>query len=98
MNAEKILTVLQYPHTSEKTTRIADKNKQFTFKVLPTATKREVKAAVEQFFNVKVKAVTVVNVAGKQKRFKNTIGKRSDWKKAYVTLHENFDIDFSVAE
>ncbi len=98
MNAEKILTVLQYPHTSEKATRLADKKKQFTFKILPTATKREVKAAVEQFFNVKVKSVTVVNVPGKQKRFKNTIGKRSDWKKAYVTLHENFDIDFSVAE
>ena len=56
------------------------------------------KEAVEQLFNVKVKSVSVVNVAGKQKRFKNTIGKRSDWKKAYVTLQENFDIDFSVAE
>lgn len=98
MNSERILTVLQYPHTSEKTTRIAEKQKQFTFKVLPTATKREVKEAVEQLFNVKVKSVSVVNVAGKQKRFKNTIGKRSDWKKAYVTLQENFDIDFSVAE
>ena len=98
MNAEKILTVLQYPHTSEKATRIADKQKQFTFKVLVTATKGEIKAAVEQFFNVKVKTVTVLNVAGKQKRFKNTLGKRSDWKKAYVTLHKEFDLDFSVAE
>ena len=40
MNSERILTVLQYPHTSEKTTRIAEKQKQFTFKVLPTATKK----------------------------------------------------------
>lgn len=98
MNAEKILTVLRYPHISEKATILADKKKQYAFKVLPTATKREIKAAVEQFFNVKVKSVTVMNMPGKHKRFKNTTGKRSDWKKAYVTLHEAYDIDFAVAE
>lgn len=98
MNAEKLLMVLREPHTSEKSTVMADKFKQFTFKVLKTATKREIKQAVEQLFNVKVKNVSVVNVKGKSKRFRQLEGKRSDWKKAFVTLHADQDIDFSVTE
>jgi large subunit ribosomal protein L23 len=98
MNAERILMVLREPHTSEKTTVLAEKFKQFTFKVLKTATKQEIKLAVEHMFNVKVKSVSVMNVKGKTKRFKKTNGKRSDWKKAFVSLHENFDIDFTVTE
>ncbi|MBA2652007.1 MAG: 50S ribosomal protein L23 [Tatlockia sp.] len=98
MNAEHILMVLREPHTSEKATILADKFKQFTFKVLKTATKQEIKLAVEQMFNVKVKSVSVINVKGKKKRFKQTSGKRSDWKKAFVSLQENFDIDFTVTE
>lgn len=98
MNPERLLVVLREPHTSEKTTNIANKYKQFTFKVLVCATKPEIKGAVEQLFNVKVKNVSVVNMKGKQKRFKQLSGKRKDWKKAYVTLHESYDIDFNVAE
>lgn len=98
MKSERLLMVLREPHTSEKTTVVADKLKQFTFKVLKTATKGEIKQAVEKLFNVKVKSVSVVNVKGKTKRFKQLAGKRSDWKKAYVSLHENYDIDFSVTE
>ncbi|KTD17643.1 50S ribosomal protein L23 [Legionella jordanis] len=98
MNAEYILTVLRAPHTSEKATVMADKYKQFTFKVLKTATKQEIKQAVEQLFNVKVKSVSVMNVKGKRKRFKQIAGKRSDWKKAFVSLQENYDIDFTVTE
>lgn len=98
MNPERLLMVLREPHTSEKATILAEKLRQFTFKVLNTATKLEVKQAVEQMFNVKVKNVTVLNVKGKRKRFKQTSGKRSDWKKAFVTLHEGNDIDFSVTE
>lgn len=98
MNQERLLTVLRFPHTSEKTTRLIDKHKQFTFEVLSSATKQEIKAAVEQLFNVKVKAVAIMNVKGKSKRFKNSLGKRSDWKKAYVTLFEQYDIQFAVAE
>jgi large subunit ribosomal protein L23 len=98
MNAERILMVLREPHTSEKTTVLAEKFKQFTFKVLKTATKQEIKLAVEHMFNVKVKSVSVLNVKGKTKRFKKTNGKRSDWKKAFVSLQENFDIDFTVTE
>jgi large subunit ribosomal protein L23 len=98
MNAEKMLMVLREPHTSEKATIIADKFKQFTFRVLKNSTKGEIKAAVEQMFNVKVKSVSVVNVKGKRKRFKQMNGKRSDWKKAFVSLQPNHDIDFTVTE
>lgn len=98
MNAEKLLMVLREPHTSEKTTVMAEKFKQFTFKVLKTATKLEIKLAVEQMFNVKVRSVSVLNVKGKKKRFKQTSGKRNDWKKAFVSLHPEYDIDFTVTE
>ncbi len=98
MNAERLMMVLREPHTSEKTTVIAEKLKQFTFKVLKDATKSEIKMAVEHIFNVKVKKVSIVNVKGKTKRFKQTSGKRSDWKKAFVSLHADQDIDFTVTE
>ena len=98
MNAERLLMVLRQPHTSEKSTVIAEKNKQFTFKVLKNSTKSEIKQAVEQMFNVKVRSVCIVNVKGKAKRFKQLSGQRSDWKKAFVTLQPGSDIDFTVAE
>lgn len=98
MNAEKLLMVLRQPHISEKSTILADKCKQYTFKVLKTATKAEIKQAVEQMFNVKVGNVTVANVKGKSKRFKQIQGKRSDWKKAFVSLLPEYDIDFTVTE
>ncbi|KTD23279.1 50S ribosomal protein L23 [Legionella londiniensis] len=98
MNSERILMTLREPHTSEKTTILADKFKQFTFKVLKSASKNEIKQAVEQVFNVKVKEVSVVNVKGKNKRFRQMQGKRKDWKKAYVSLMPGFDIDFTVTE
>ena len=98
MNAERLLMVLREPHTSEKATVMADKFKQFTFKVMKNATKAEIKMAVEYLFNVKVKNVTVLNVKGKTKRFKQTSGKRNDWKKAFVSLYDGQDIDFTVIE
>lgn len=98
MNAERLMMVLREPHTSEKTTIMAEKFKQFTFKVLKTATKAEIKQAVEHMFSVKVKNVSVINVKGKRKRFKQTSGKRSDWKKAFVSLQPDYDIDFTVTE
>ncbi len=98
MNIERLMMVLREPHTSEKATIMADKFKQFTFKVLKTATKTEVKLAVEHMFNVKVKNVSIVNVSGKRKRFKQLNGKRSDWKKAFVSLQSGYDIDFTVTE
>ena len=53
---------------------------------------------IGHMFNVKVKNVCVVNVKGKRKRFKQLSGKRSDWKKAFVSLHKDYDIDFTVTE
>ncbi|MCH9756886.1 MAG: 50S ribosomal protein L23 [Gammaproteobacteria bacterium] len=98
MNLERLMMVLLEPITSEKTTRIAEKSKQFTFRVLKTATKAEIKQAVEHLFQVSVKSVSVVNMVGKTKRFRQTEGKRSDWKKAYVSLAPGQEIDFTVTE
>jgi large subunit ribosomal protein L23 len=96
MNQERILQVLLAPHISEKSTLVADANGQHVFKVLPTASKIEIKQAVEQLFEVKVAQVRVMNVKGKTKRFGQREGKRSDWRKAYVTLAEGQDIDFAA--
>jgi large subunit ribosomal protein L23 len=98
MNPERLMMVLLEPITSEKTTRIAEKCNQFAFRVLKTATKAEVKQAVEQLFKVSVQSVSLLNVVGKTKRFRQTEGKRSDWKKAYVTLAAGEEIDFTVTE
>ncbi len=98
MNQERLMQVLLAPLVSEKSARIADRNRQFAFKVLPNATKPEISRAVELLFDVKVTNVQVANVRGKVKRFGQSVGKRSNWKKAYVTLAEGQDIDFSGAE
>jgi len=98
MNQERIFKVLLGPHVSEKATVLADGQNQFVFKVDTTATKLEIKKAVEQLFNVKVKAVSTLNVKGKTKRTVHGLGKRNDWKKAYVSLEAGQDIDFASAE
>lgn len=94
MNQERLMTLLRAPLVSEKATRIADAHKQFVFKVATDATKPEIKEAVELMFKVKVDAVRVCNVRGKVKRFRQSSGRRSSWKKAYVTLQPGFDIDY----
>jgi large subunit ribosomal protein L23 len=98
MNQERLMKVLLSPIVSEKSTRLADANRQFAFKVLPNASKPEVRKAVELMFDVKVEAVQMANVRGKVKRFGQKMGKRSDWKKAYVTLAEGHDINFMGAD
>lgn len=98
MNQERLMNILLAPHVSEKTTRLADSSNQVAFKILPNATKQEVKEAVELLFKVKVTGVQVLNVKGKKRRFAHTIGRRKDWKKAYVTLQEGDDIDFLGAD
>ena len=97
MNVERLMKVIVAPHTSEKATLAADKRRQFVFKVLRDATKKDIKEAVEYLFKVKVSAVQVCQVKGKQKVFKQNKGRRQDWKKAYVTLKEG-DIQFTGAE
>jgi large subunit ribosomal protein L23 len=98
MNQERLLQILLAPHVSEKTNRLTERHNQVAFKVLPDATKPEIKSAVETLFNVKVKSVTVLNVKGKRKRFGGRLGRRSDWRKAYVSLEAGHEIDFLVAE
>lgn len=98
MNVDRLMTVIRGPHTSEKTTVIAEKNNQICFKVATTATKLEVKKAVEKLFDVKVESVKTVNIKGKTKRFAQRVGKRNDVKKAYVKLQEGFDINFATTE
>jgi len=97
MNQERMFQVLLTPHVSEKGSLLAEANNQHVFRVLPTATKVEVKEAVEGMFKVKVEKVRILNVKGKAKRFGGRIGKRSDMRKAYVTLTSDNDIDFATA-
>jgi large subunit ribosomal protein L23 len=98
MNEERLLKVLLAPIVSEKSMRVADKNRQFVFKVAMDANKLEIKAAAERLFKVAVKSVRVAVVKGKSRVFRQETGRRSDWKKAYVTLQEGHDIDFSQFE
>jgi large subunit ribosomal protein L23 len=98
MNNERLSRILIGPVVSEKSTRAADQARQMVFKVLPDASKPEIRKAVEKMFDVKVTAVQVARVRGKIKRFGQTLGRRSDGKKAYVTLAEGSDIDFAGAE
>ncbi|HRE53787.1 MAG TPA: 50S ribosomal protein L23 [Candidatus Competibacter sp.] len=97
-NQARLLQILLAPHVSEKANRLAERHNQVVFKVLRDATKPEIKDAVESLFKVKVKGVTVLNIKGKRKRFGAMQGRRSDWKKAYVSLEAGHEIDFMVAE
>ena len=95
---ERLMTVLLAPVVSEKGTFIADKYEQVVFRVLQNATKPEVKAAVEMMFKVQVESVQIANVKGKQKRFGTHMGRRRNWKKAYVSLKPGQEINFAAAE
>lgn len=95
MNQERLMNILLEPRITEKGSLIGEKYRQFVFKVAKTATKPEIKQAVEKMFEVEVESVQVCNVKGKVKSFQQTVGRRSDWKKAYVKLKPGFDIDFT---
>lgn len=97
MNQERIYQVLLGPHISEKATVVAEKNRQYVFRVRPDANKLEIKKAVEKLFNVQVAFVNTTITKGKNKRFGRSLGRRSDIKKAYVALKAGFDIDFTGA-
>ncbi len=87
--------VIVSPVITEKGTLASDNN-QVIFKVAKTATKPQIKAAVEKLFDVKVKAVNTLVTKGKEKRFRGTLGQRSDVKKAVVTLAEGSTIDITT--
>jgi large subunit ribosomal protein L23 len=98
MNKERILDVLKSPHISEKATVVSERDNQIVFKVAVDATKLEIKRAVESLFEVEVDSVKTLNVKGKTKRHGAQIGRRVNWKKAYVSLKEGQEIDFLGTE
>jgi large subunit ribosomal protein L23 len=91
----RLAQVLVAPIISEKATRVGEKRNQVLFKVLRNATKPEIKAAVELLFKVEVAGVTTLNQKGKEKRFGRTMGRRDHVKKAYVSLKEGQQLNFS---
>ena len=92
---ERLLSVLRAPHISEKSARLQEIN-QYVFVVAPTATKADVKAAVEGLFSVQVESVNVVNQKGKARAFRSRSGMRSSKRKAYVRLADGQTIDVTA--
>jgi large subunit ribosomal protein L23 len=94
MNNERLYQVLLGPVYSEKAQGLGEQGVQ-VFKVASNATKLEIKKAIELLFNVEVEKVNTLNTKGKSKRFGKTIGRRSDVKKAYVTLKAGQDVEMA---
>ena len=92
--AEKYYTILRHPVVTEKSS-LGSQNGQITFAVSIDATKPEIKAAVEALYGVKVTAVNTLVRKGKARRFGGIMGRRSDGKKAMVTLAEGQTIDLA---
>jgi large subunit ribosomal protein L23 len=95
---DRLMNVVLAPVVSEKSTFVADRNRQYVFRVADDATKPQIKAAVELMFKTKVEGVTVANVKGKERRFGRTIGRKKSWKKAYVRLAEGQEINFAATQ
>ena len=95
---DRLLQVILAQQITEKATFIADKHQQIAFKVRTDSTKAEIKAAIELVFKVEVAKVATINVGGKVKRADKRVGKRNDWKKAYVSLKPGQEINFQAAE
>ena len=92
---QRLSRVILAPVISEKSTYVAEKMNQVIFRVESSATKPEIKAAVELMFKVQVDSITVSNVRGKSKRFGQYMGRRPHWKKAYVSLKPGQEINFA---
>ncbi len=95
LTRQQMYDIVRAPLITEKATNASEHN-QVTFRVALTATKREVKAAIEGLFDVKVSAVNTIRVEGKVKRTRGRVGQRSDYKKAIVTLAEGSRIDVTT--
>ena len=93
MSSEKLLDVLRSQHVSEKSSRLQEVSNQYVFEISSTATKADVKAAVEALLDTKVERVNILNVKGKRKTFRSRAGRRGGWRKAYVKLAEGQTID-----
>ena len=95
VSQERMYEVIRSPLVTEKST-LASEHNQVAFRVALDATKPEIRAAVETLFKVKVTAVNTLKTKGKTKRFRGRIGRRPDFKKAYVTLAEGHSIDVTT--
>jgi len=100
MNNERALNILLEPHISEKSSQdnSGGEGAFYAFKVLKNATKTEIKQAVEQLFEVSVRSVRIVNIKSKLTRFGRTKGCHKAWKKTYVRLYPNQEIDLGSIE
>ncbi len=99
MSNARLYQVLKSPVFSEKSQRLGDTNEVQVFKVATTATKKDIKQAVELMFDgVEVVKVNTLNVKGKTKRFGRIVGRRNDFKKAYVTLKSGSDVQIGAGE
>ena len=94
----ELYSIIKAPYLTEKVSSLMGESNQYAFKVDITATKLQVKKAVEGYFSVDVEDVNIIKVKGKTKRSRYRIKKRSDWKKAYVRLKEGFDISYGETE
>ncbi len=95
MTTERTYDIILGPVITEKATLLSEHN-QVAFRVAMTATKPEIRKAIEELFRVKVTAVNTLRVKGKTKRFRGRVGRRSDYKKAIVTLAEGQSIDYTA--
>lgn len=94
----RLLSILKAPHVTEKSAQSSHAYRQYAFKVASDATKPEVKKAVEQLFKVNVHSVRICNVKSKQKRVGRIMGQHKGWKKAYVSLPQDQEIDLDKVE
>ena len=95
MSGARMYEVVRAPLVTEKSTHQSE-HSQISFKVSLDATKPEIKQAIEGLFKVKVKAVNTLRVEGKNKVFRGMRGRRSDWKKAIISLVEGEKIDLTT--
>ena len=95
---ERLMQIIHAPYVSEKATLVGEQSNQTIFRVAQNSTKAEIKAAVELLWKdqkIEVGKVRTINVKGKQKRFGRFMGKRSNWKKAIVSVKDGKDINFA---
>ena len=88
----KFHNMIRYPLITEKNTTLREVQNKYVFEVIKSATKPQIKEAVEKLFNVNVETVNTVVVKGKKKRMGRNIGYRPDWKKAIVKIKEGQSI------
>ena len=96
MKREQLMSVLIAPHVTEKSSLGMQNHNQYTFRVRRDANKTDIRQAIELMFDVKVKAVQVLNEPGKSRRFGKRTGRTQDWKKAYVSLIQGQTIDYEA--